>query len=87
MALITCPDCKKDVSDAAAACIHCGCTLKSKSYATKDIGAGGCIYVGLIGAGLLALKVGQTEVGYILLLLGVLLLGARLLIWSGSDRK
>jgi len=27
MALITCPECGKDVSDSAAACIHCGYTL------------------------------------------------------------
>ena len=28
MALIKCPDCGKDVSDKAKACIHCGCPLE-----------------------------------------------------------
>ena len=28
MALINCPDCGREVSDRAAACIHCGCPLK-----------------------------------------------------------
>ena len=28
MPLITCPDCNKEVSDKAEACIHCGCPIK-----------------------------------------------------------
>jgi len=30
MALISCPDCNKDVSDKAASCIHCGCPLSQE---------------------------------------------------------
>ena len=30
MPLITCPDCKKKVSDKASACIHCGCPLNDQ---------------------------------------------------------
>ena len=30
MPLITCPDCKKKVSDKAPACIHCGCPLNNE---------------------------------------------------------
>ena len=29
MALINCPECGKEVSDKASACIHCGCPLNS----------------------------------------------------------
>lgn len=29
MALITCPDCGKDISDKATACIHCGCPIET----------------------------------------------------------
>ena len=28
MALIKCPECGKEVSDKAAACIHCGCPIQ-----------------------------------------------------------
>lgn len=31
MALIKCPDCGKDVSDRARACIHCGCPIAEES--------------------------------------------------------
>lgn len=31
MALINCPECGKEVSDKASACIHCGCPLKDKN--------------------------------------------------------
>ena len=31
MPLIKCPECGKEVSDRAAACIHCGCPLQQKN--------------------------------------------------------
>ena len=37
MALIKCPDCGDKVSDKAAACIHCGCPLKSDSSELKRL--------------------------------------------------
>lgn len=30
MALINCPECSKEVSDKADACVHCGCPLKKE---------------------------------------------------------
>lgn len=35
MALITCPDCGKEVSDRAKSCIHCGCPLEKPDYTVK----------------------------------------------------
>lgn len=38
MALITCPDCKKQISDSALTCIHCGKPMhKSKKEIQKEI--------------------------------------------------
>ena len=37
MALINCPECSKEISDKAPACIHCGYPLKTR--ASKDIGS------------------------------------------------
>ena len=35
MALIKCPECGKDISDKANACIHCGCPLNEQK---EDVG-------------------------------------------------
>jgi len=35
MALIKCPDCKNQVSDKAAMCIHCGCPMTTEKVATE----------------------------------------------------
>ena len=35
MALVTCPECKKEMSSTALSCPHCGYTEKS-SYSTKN---------------------------------------------------
>ena len=35
MALITCPDCGKDISDKITACIHCGCPIETNLAKTK----------------------------------------------------
>ncbi len=35
MALIKCPECGKEISDKAAACIHCGCPLQPPVYQTE----------------------------------------------------
>jgi zinc-ribbon domain len=41
MALLSCPECKKQISDQAPACLHCGypikATVQSKSKLTQDI--------------------------------------------------
>ena len=41
MALLSCPECKKQISDQAPACLHCGypskTTVQSKSKITQDI--------------------------------------------------
>ena len=39
MALIKCPECKKEISDKATQCIHCGCPIekeKEKNIVIKD---------------------------------------------------
>lgn len=38
MALINCPECGKEVSDRASACIHCGCPIAKESSKKKSIG-------------------------------------------------
>ena len=35
MALIKCPECGKEISDKAPACIHCGCPLSTKKECVK----------------------------------------------------
>ena len=35
MALITCPECGKEISDRAPACIHCGCPIASTTIQGK----------------------------------------------------
>lgn len=36
MALIKCPECGKEISDKASACIHCGCPIEQKIYEIID---------------------------------------------------
>lgn len=36
MALIKCPECGKEISDKAAACIHCGCPMQPTVYRTEQ---------------------------------------------------
>lgn len=36
MALINCPECGKEVSDRASACIHCGCPLEKNELNQKE---------------------------------------------------
>lgn len=36
MALINCPECGKEISDKAPACIHCGCPLQPATQATHN---------------------------------------------------
>ena len=38
MALITCPECGKQISDKALACIHCGCPMEEKKSSTVYTG-------------------------------------------------
>lgn len=41
MALIVCPECKKEVSDRAAACLHCGCPIgDGQVYASRPVDVG-----------------------------------------------
>ena len=35
MALTTCPDCQKQISDQAPACIHCGCPISTTDVPTE----------------------------------------------------
>ena len=38
MAMIQCPQCKKQISDQAEACVHCGYKLKKELYYCKECG-------------------------------------------------
>ncbi len=39
MALIKCPECKKEISDKATQCIHCGCPIENKvKYYCEECG-------------------------------------------------
>ena len=60
MALIKCSECRKDVSEKAQSCPHCGApvTVKPKSFRLAESeGKGGCVssFIKLIGLGLLCL--------------------------------
>jgi hypothetical protein len=39
MALVSCPECEKEVSDQAAKCPHCGAKLRMGTFAKSVIGA------------------------------------------------
>ena len=83
MPLIKCPDCEKDVSDSAAACIHCGRPLssersqpkKKKGPMTRNLGVGGWLFLAGI---VLALYEPLRAVGGLCLLFGIALIIARL---------
>lgn len=88
MPLTTCPDCKKDCSTEAASCPNCGKPLQQKSYMTKDLGAGGCIYSLLLGLGIvLALINVARPLGILLAIASGVLLLVRLKFWSGAAPK
>lgn len=84
MALIKCPDCGKEVSDAASACIHCGRPIapsekpeakKNTNPATKELGVGGWLFIG----GLVLIAVEPVRlVGILCLVFGFVLVIAKL---------
>lgn len=86
MPLTTCKDCKKMISTNAENCPNCGSPLKHKSLVTKDIGLGGFIYFMLIVWGTYLIFSGNL-VGFLLILIGAILLFVRLKIWSGIGKK
>lgn len=87
MALITCPDCQKEVSDAAPACPSCG--RPRTEVAVKKVGSGVGKLAGLtvLVVGLFGTCVGAATSGTGGLLLGLLLVVAGLyLTWSAEGR-
>lgn len=73
MALIDCPECKKQVSDTALACPHCGYSLKTKpAEQTTDRQA--MIVVGLLVAGVIFLLTPQLF--YFRILVPIFFIGA-----------
>jgi hypothetical protein len=73
MALVRCPDCGRDISDAASACIGCGrpmqfAALQVQSRASKEItvlktlGTLGCL-AGFVVSGLGILESSTNEIG------------------------
>jgi hypothetical protein len=60
MALITCPDCKKQVSGDAEKCVHCGRPIRAKS---RRLGARAGMSVILIAIGLYLVSAGSVMPG------------------------
>jgi len=58
MALVRCPDCSKDISDAAANCIHCGRPLKTAHPPVQTVELTSKRYKGQQVAGVVALCFG-----------------------------
>ena len=80
MALISCPDCNAECSDQAKTCPKCGRPIiKEKSIATKNLGFGGFLFTLILIAGVVLAVQGST-LGWLLIIMGGLLLLARLLI-------
>jgi hypothetical protein len=91
MSLINCPECGKDVSSLAAACIHCGAPLQramnpvgvvttqqtSKTYKAIQLAGALCLIVGVVSC-----SSGAPEKSGILFLVGICLyVGGRLGAW------
>ena len=54
MALVHCPECGKEVSDAARTCPHCGCVFSTSGSGSSSGSSSGCAtVVGLIIAALI----------------------------------
>jgi hypothetical protein len=87
MALVKCPDCGTECSDQANACPKCGRPLGGqKSLLTKSIGCGGFIYAMMLIIGLL-LGIQGNPAGWLLVLIGAVLLFVRLKAWSGVKHQ
>ena len=50
MALIKCPECNKDISDKARACVHCGCPLRIEQAASTKKKSKNIIFLAVISA-------------------------------------
>lgn len=67
MALVTCPDCKKEISSRAASCPHCGAPMSAATIVTPQVhGAGEGIWLKSMNCGCVATLV---VVGLIVLML------------------
>ena len=87
MGLIACADCGNECSDQAATCPNCGRPVgEPQSLVTKDLGFGGALYALIALAGLLLMLSGNLG-GFLFVLIGGILLAARLKIWTGVGRK
>lgn len=53
MALINCPECKKEISDEALRCPHCGKTKAFNYWDGKSWPVGFRVFIGLLGLGML----------------------------------
>lgn len=80
MALVTCPDCKKECSDQAPTCPSCGRPMKKSSIFTQNLGFAGFLYFILLLFGVLAGLQGVI-VGWAMAAIGGLLLWVRTKIW------
>lgn len=88
MALIQCVDCKKDISDRAASCLHCGApsinkvvTVQQTAKKYKGVQALGAM---VAIAGMITMIGGEGTTGAFMLVFGfAIFLGARLGAWWG----
>ncbi|MBT3312854.1 MAG: hypothetical protein HN379_12790 [Desulfobacteraceae bacterium] len=65
--MINCPDCKKDVSDKASSCIHCGRPLKKDIIAQPTAGSSEAVKKGRQRSKL------RNDVGNAIALLGIII--------------
>src|ERR671926_746572 len=63
MPLVTCPDCGKEISNRAEACINCGYRLPRGSIFKKEMGVDGAISALLIGSGLFCTVFISSSIG------------------------
>lgn len=45
MALISCPDCKQQISDNSLVCLHCGCTINKSGSGWENTAVGCVVFV------------------------------------------
>lgn len=86
MALISCPECTKEVSDKAGSCPHCGVQLqapqiiKAKLKRKSEFAGTGCVLQGLGLVLLFFFPIG-TIIGVVLLLVG----SSKSVFWACSN--
>lgn len=87
MALITCPECSKEISDSASACPHCGYPLKEANpfkYKNKETKSNKSIRPMLWG--ILFIFAGAYFILFVNMVLGLVLMLIGVILGAVSDR-